>query len=98
MVVFYVSVQTRIGTKNNGRKKKMETNTEISESLRDHISTKPENSAQTRTSVMNPNNRYSLASTGLLERSQIKTASIFGMSDDHLHRLSIETIFQRGDW
>ena len=74
MVVFYVSVQTRIGTKNNGRKKKMETNTEISESLRDHISTKPENSAQTGMSVMNPNNRYSYASTGLQERSQIKTA------------------------
>jgi len=74
MVVFYVSVQTRIGTKNNGRKKKMETNTEISESLRDHISTKPENSAQTGTSVMNPNNHYSYASTRVLERSQIKTA------------------------
>ena len=48
MVFFKLSVQTRIGTKNNGRKKKMETNTEITESLWDRRSTTRENSAQSQ--------------------------------------------------
>jgi hypothetical protein len=48
MVLFKLSVHARIGTKNNGCKKKMETNTEITESLWDHRSKTQENSAQNR--------------------------------------------------
>jgi hypothetical protein len=51
-----VSVQTRIGTKNNGRKKKMETNTETAESLRDHIPIQSKISGQLDPWLMKPNN------------------------------------------